>query len=184
MLLVVEEREAGLSLEHLLPASCVGQLDSQLLYEHLLQGAPGGEIRWERNGRLQVLFTVRGHTLWLPFRAPRQQTVDRLLQHRQRWQNPWVRFSGILTKIKREGGNPRWYPYEHTQAAFLKGQELYLYRNKVVTQVQVQSCLSPEHSSYEQPMYFVRPVGEQANSTLFVFEHELDFHPDHLSPAV
>lgn len=156
----------------LLPASCVGEENDRLLFERIMQGAPGGELRWFSNGHAQVLFAAGGHIFWLPLTCDRLKVVQHLLQYRQRWQDPWGRFSGILRKIERN--ELRWYPYGFADAAFHRGEVVVLLRNVSACLVKIQSCLLQRDSSYPETMYVVRSL-QQVGSEAFVFEHELAF---------
>jgi hypothetical protein len=156
----------------LLPASCVGEENDRLLFERIMPGAPGGELRWFSNGHAQVLFAAGGHIFWLPLTCDRLKVVQHLLQHRQHWQDPWERFSGILRKIERS--ELRWYPWDYADAVFHSGEVVLLHRGMSVHLVRVRSCLLRKDGSYAETMYFVRPI-EQVGSEQFVFEHELAY---------
>jgi hypothetical protein len=171
---VASQEEAFSASTRLLPASSVGEIDTRLLYERIMQGVPGGELRWF-NDHEQVLFATEGHIFWLPLKCARTERVQYLLRHRNRWQDPWERFSGILRKIERD--SLRWYPYNYGEAAFMSRQRVLLRRSVPARLVEVQSCLLRKDSSYPETMYFVRAV-EQAGSEQFVFEHELAYPPD------
>jgi len=153
------------------PASYVGEEDDRRIFERIMQGAQGGELRWFSNGHGQVLFAAGGHIFWLPLITHRQQIVQFLLQNRQRWQDPWKRFSGILRKIERS--SLRWYPWDFADAAFQNGEVVVLNRG-ISHLVKVQSCLLRRDSSYPETMYVVRSI-QQAGSEAFVFEHELAY---------